>query len=225
MSKVLVISPHPDDESIGCGGTLCRHAAAGDEIRVIFLSSGERGSRVMSWAETAAAREREAAAAAQVLGIQKIEFWRGPDCALRCTTALVDRLSAALRDYAPDFIYSTHGSESHTDHRVAARLVLRALKQAGLPRRRLRLFEVWTPLQRYDVLEDISAFAARKQRAMQCYPSQLANRAFDAAALGLNRYRGAMHIGEVSQFAEAFLEPIVIPAKAGTHRARVRGRK
>jgi N-acetylglucosamine malate deacetylase 1 len=207
VSKVLVISPHPDDESIGCGGTLCRHAAAGDEIRVIFLTSGERGSRVMSWPETAAAREREAAAAARVIGIQKLDFWRGPDSTLRCTPGLVNKLAAAIRDQAPDFIYTTHGAESHADHRAAARLVLRAVKEQDVPRPSLRFFEVWTPLSRYDLLEDISAFATRKQRAVQCYSSQLANHAFDAAALGLNRYRGAMHVSGTGEFAEAFLQP------------------
>ena len=49
MRRVLVISPHPDDDVIGCGGTLRRHVLDGDEVRVIYLTSGERGR---SWPTT-----------------------------------------------------------------------------------------------------------------------------------------------------------------------------
>ena len=59
MSKVLVLSPHPDDEALGCGGMLARHALAGDEIYVIFLTSGEHGSRLLPPVETAALHNPE----------------------------------------------------------------------------------------------------------------------------------------------------------------------
>ena len=44
MNRVMVISPHPDDESIGCGGTICRHVAAGEPVHVELLTSGEKGT-------------------------------------------------------------------------------------------------------------------------------------------------------------------------------------
>src|SRR5438105_3830268 len=161
----------------------------------------------MAPAETAAVREREAAAAAEILGIQKLEFWREPDGALRCASALAGKLAGVVREFAPDFIYTTHGGEAHDDHRAAMRLALRAVRESRTAAPTLRLFEVWTPLQRFDAIEDISAFSDRKPRAVQCYASQLANMEFDTAALALNRYRGALHNDGGGDFAEAFLEP------------------
>src|SRR5262249_18052193 len=75
MRRILVISPHPDDESIGCGGALRKHALRGDEVRVVFLTSGEKGGHGRPLEETARARELEAATAAAILGLAGIEFW------------------------------------------------------------------------------------------------------------------------------------------------------
>ena len=203
MARVLVISPHPDDEAIGCGGTLCAHSAAGDEIHVIFLTSGERGSRAMGPAETAEIREKEAAAAAAVLGIAGIEFWRQPDGALRSSGMLARKVAEAICGRKPDYLYATHGAERHSDHRAAMRLTIRGLNLAQQPWPVVRLFEVWTPLQRWGFVQDISPHLEAKLRAIRCYASQSANLRFDDAAAALSRYRGIMH--DAGEYAEVFL--------------------
>src|SRR5204862_5930569 len=73
MKRVLVISPHPDDESIGCGGTVRKHVEEGATVRAIFLTSGEKGGHGQGEQATADIREAEARAAATILGIEHVE--------------------------------------------------------------------------------------------------------------------------------------------------------
>jgi len=74
--NILVIAPHPDDETIGCGGALCLHAAKGDRVVVVFLTSGELGLKELAPAKAWQVRESEAQAAAKHLGITRLEFLR-----------------------------------------------------------------------------------------------------------------------------------------------------
>jgi LmbE family N-acetylglucosaminyl deacetylase len=195
MSRVLVISPHPDDESIGCGGTLRRHAVQGDSVRAIFLSSGEGGIPGRDPAEVARIREGEAAAATAVLGLQQIEFWHQRDVGLCPGRTLVRRLRSVLKDWRPDIVYVTHEREWHPDHRAAARLVRAAVvgPRSTCPPPLVLTFEVWTPLEQFERLVDISPYADVKLSAIRAYLSQCAIVRFDEAGLGLSRYRGEMH--------------------------------
>jgi LmbE family N-acetylglucosaminyl deacetylase len=204
MARVLVLSPHPDDEAIGCGGTLCRHADAGDVVDVVVLTSGERGGHGRSEAQTLRLREREARKAAQILGIAGVEFWRQPDGALRASKAVVARLRTVLARLSPEVVYVTHDQEAHPDHRAAARLLARALTRWRRPLPRVLMFEIWTPIQRIDAIVDISQYLPGKLRAIRAYRSQCAEVGFVEAARGLARYRGEMHSWPGGDYAEVF---------------------
>lgn len=206
MSRVLVLSPHPDDESIGCGGTLNIHAVNGDEIYVIFLTSGEKGGHGISEEETTRIREQEAREATAVLGIQKIDFWHQPDGALRATTKLISKLSQTISEWKPKYIYVPHNYEMHPDHRAAARLL--RLSLCSLPVKddiEVRMFEVWTPLGSMDEIIDISSNIKTKKKAIRKYKSQCRFVKFDEAIVGLNRYRGEFHSWPGGDYAEIFL--------------------
>src|SRR5438552_7167944 len=77
--NVLVVAPHPDDESIGCGGTICLHATRGDRVAAVFLTSGELGLKELAPEEAWRIRESEAQRAAEILGIAALTFLRCPD--------------------------------------------------------------------------------------------------------------------------------------------------
>ncbi len=209
MSRVLVISPHPDDETIGCGGTLARHAAEGDVSHVVFLTSGERGGHGLPAEETKPRRESEARLAAEILGIERVDFWRAKDGAVEAGRPLLERLNKTLKKWRPHIVYVPHVGEMHPDHRAAARLVRRAVYPAGTARKgtpEVRMFEVWTPLQTLDHVVDISPYIERKLAAVRSYASQCAVMCFDEAVRGLNRYRGEMHSWPGGDYAEVFAE-------------------
>lgn len=191
MARVLVLSPHPDDEAIGPGGTLRQHAEDGDEIRVIFLTSGENDARKQDPQLTASLREAEAKAAAKILGYDQIEFWRESDGALAVTNELILRLRKLLEDWEPNMIYAPHPAEMHVDHRAACELLKQSLQNSKAVD--VWLYEVWTPLQEIDRVVDISDFIDLKIEAIRAHNSQCEMMRFDEAARALNRYRGELH--------------------------------
>jgi N-acetylglucosamine malate deacetylase 1 len=203
VKRVLVISPHPDDEAIGPGGTIARHVADGQQVHVVFLTSGEKGGHGRGEQETVALREQEARRAAELLGISTCEFWRGPDGSLRAAADVVRRLHALLLELQPARVYVTHDAELHPDHRAAAEIVRCAVTGASAQLVVL-MYEVWTPLQRFDEIVDITAFTRVKRAAIEAHQSQCDVVDFAAAALGLNRYRGELHSWPDGEYAEVF---------------------
>lgn len=210
MKKILVLAPHPDDEAIGCGGTLLRHVKEGDSVQIIFLTSGEKGGHGLSETETIRVREAESCVAARILGVRHLEFWRLPDGAVRPARAAVAQMRKKLQQFRPDVVYITHDREMHPDHRGAVRLLesgLRAVRrrkhaEAWTPR--VLGYEIWTPIQKLDEIVDISPFLNKKLRAVRAYRSQCAVVDFVEAVRSLNRYRGEMHSWPGGDYAEVF---------------------
>ena len=130
--RVLVLAPHPDDESLACGGALILHRDAQDPVKIVFLTDGSRGDAGggRSQADYARLREMEGREAAGVLGVDDIEFWGIGDRRLAQDATAERRLSALLADYRPDLIYAPSPMEFHPDHRAAATHVWRAVQNS-----------------------------------------------------------------------------------------------
>ena len=202
--KVLILAPHPDDESIGCGGALCLHAGRGDRSAAVYLTSGELGLKHLPPSQAWLAREKEAAKAAEVLGIGERFFLRLPDWCVGDNVAKAAMiLSPLLKRLRPDLIYLPHPREWHPDHKAALPVVRAALKGVRSSRPVLRGYEVWTPLLEHDHVENISSVMRLKLRALRFHRSQLKGK-FDyvRAVTGLNQFRGAL-AGNCS-YAEVF---------------------
>jgi LmbE family N-acetylglucosaminyl deacetylase len=207
MNRIMVISPHPDDESIGCGGTICRHVAAGDTVHVELLTSGEKGGHGLDERETAQMREAEARTAAEILGVANLEFYRQHDGALSVGVKVIRMLADRIEMLKPNLVYIPHPHEQHPDHQPIAKLVRRALRKApivGPPR--VLAYEIWTPLQQLDEIVDVTPYLETKLKAIAAYGSQCRVMDFVAAARGLARYRGEMHSWPGGEYAEVFAD-------------------
>lgn len=199
--KVLIVSPHPDDEAIGLGGTIQRHTAQGDYVQTLFLTSGEAGIPDMPADNVRIIREAEASACALMLGTREPIFWREPDGALRVNDSLVSKLRSLFAGV--DLVYAPHENESHPDHAAAFRLVKAALEDLET-KPKVLLFEVWTPMQRPDVFVDITPGIEQKVKAIEAHVSQATRNPFVTGALSLNSFRGVMQGPAKAGYAEAF---------------------
>jgi LmbE family N-acetylglucosaminyl deacetylase len=214
--RVLVVAPHPDDESAGPGGALAMHAARGDAIAAVFVTNGIHGDPTGEADPEAyvTARKAEAEAACDVLGIGAREFWGFPDgCAVTEAdlAAVTAHLLDAIQRLQPDVIYAPHEGESHADHHFIGMATRRAVQQAAEQaekRPTLVGYEVWSP-QPAELVLDVTDVYESKRAAVRCYPSQLAHTDILAAIEGLNAYRSILlphNDGRGDRMAEVYRE-------------------
>src|SRR5260221_7913377 len=102
QQEVLVLAPHPDDETFGCGGTIRMLTKRGVAVDVAFLTRGEMGLQghapsAQVSREMAETRSREARAACGVLGVRQITFLNGHDMQLQSEPGHVAAIAELLR--------------------------------------------------------------------------------------------------------------------------------
>ena len=123
--NVLVVTAHPDDEVLGCGGTLARHAAAGDETHCLILAEGATARsaerQVQAHADELEALRASAQAAAAALGTSSVRFGGLPDNRLDSVDLLdvIKLVETALAATKADVVYTHHAGDLNVDHRVA----------------------------------------------------------------------------------------------------------
>lgn len=210
--RVIVLAPHMDDETLGCGGTIARHAKAGAQVTVIFLTDGRYGGgsysgmtepeRNRKMQELIGVRKQEARCAGAILGVQSLVFFDAEDTRLSADRRVPKLLREILKREQPHCVYLPYFLDQHRDHRAANGVLLSAVAGTRLEFE-CRGYEVWTPLFANCVVE-IDVAMESKRRAMACYRSQLADTDYAHAAIGLNAHRSLALGGKAGLFAEAF---------------------
>lgn len=215
MENILVVAPHPDDDVIGCGGSMAKHAKNGHEVTVVYLTSGDAGSATTPKAQLAQTREEEAIRAAISLGVKQenLVFLRNPDGYLECSRDNLVALIELIRSKIPRLIYTPHGEDGHKDHMVAHQLTMEAVGRASGPwfqeakgqpwsTDTVLGYEVWTPMRAPQYVEDITAYIEEKLKAVLMHESQVVDIEYAEAVKALNRYRGA--ITRKGKYCECF---------------------
>jgi LmbE family N-acetylglucosaminyl deacetylase len=203
---VIVLAPHPDDETFGCGGTIAMLTQSGVPVDVAFMTRGEQGteaSAAQSLEESrrvAELRAREALAACNILGVRQVGFLDGNDTRLRDQPELTSSIVNLLQNAEYHRVFCPWQHDSHDDHRATFALLKSAV--ATLNREQsFWLYEVWRPLSA-NTFVPIDNTIATKCRAMEQYPSQLSQLNYREGFLGLSAYRSLFC--PTSRYAEAF---------------------
>ena len=182
MSRsVLVVAAHPDDEVLGCGGTLARHAAAGDLVRILFLADGVSARHDDADAAKRIVAAREAAA---ILGAEDPVHLGLPDNRLDTLPLLdlIQPVEAAIREHAPEIVYTHHGGDLNVDHRIAHQAVVTACRpQPSSAVKEIYAFETlsstewqtWGDRFLPQHWVDIAPFLERKLEALKAYGDEM----------------------------------------------------
>lgn len=201
LSRIMVFAPHPDDDVLGCGGSIVKHRKSGREVKVVYLTSGEAGSPGFHPGGLNRVREEEAARALGVLDVESPIFLGLPDGGIEVDASSLNMVVGLLRREKPEMIYMPHGGDVHRDHLKTHDLVLEACRRAAGPWHPqcgeqawevawILAYEVWAPLSEVNMVEDISPYMEIKMEAMRRHKSQLEHIAYDEGIRGLNRFRG-----------------------------------
>ena len=190
MDSVLIVAAHPDDEVLGCGGTISRHADDGDQVQVLIVAEGAT-SRLQQRDRNHASDELSALAqAAQqagvILGAQGVELLDLPDNRLDSLDRLdlIKQIEERIAHHQPQVVYVHHAGDVNIDHRRLHEAVVTACRPTpGQPVRRLLSFEVassteWQPPGSAPAFQpnwfvDISSQWPRKREALEAYASEM----------------------------------------------------
>ena len=215
--RVLVIAPHPDDETLGCGGALLKHRAAGDSVSWLIVTRGH----MPQWsADVLGNKEAEIETVAAAYEFEKVFRFDFPTTLLDTISQaeIITSLSRVVAAARPDSIYLNHAADVHSDHRIVFDSVMSAVKPFNSGRhgvKRILSYETFSSTEAAPphhahaflptVFCDITNFIERKLDIMslyssetQPYPLPRANESIRALA----RFRGAA-IGV--EYAEALM--------------------
>jgi N-acetylglucosamine malate deacetylase 1 len=131
--QILAIAPHPDDETLGCGGTLFKHKADGDEIYWLIVTgiSVDTG-----WSNDAVIkRDNEINAVSKKYGFSDVYNLRLPTTKMDTlpVSDLIGEISNVYKKVEPDIIYMPFPNDVHTDHQLIAKALQSTFKWFRFP--------------------------------------------------------------------------------------------
>jgi LmbE family N-acetylglucosaminyl deacetylase len=213
--RVAVVCAHPDDETLGCGGTMQKHVASGDTVSWVVVTQAHEPQ----WdAGTIERKAREVEAVAAAYGVERHLRLGFPSSRLDVTPRadLIDAVAGVLEETRPELVYVVHPGDVHRDHGdvfEATLSVLKGFRMAALGVRRVLAYETLSSTEAAapggrpfvpTVYSDIGPFLERKLEIMALYETEAHEHPLPRAASAIQalaRFRGAS-VGV--EYAEAF---------------------
>lgn len=188
FQSILIIAAHPDDEVLGCGGTIAKLADQGAMVHVAFLADGvfSRAGDMVAQQEELRVRRAAAQKACGILGVKSVSFGDFPDNRMD-TVALLDitkALEELIAEHKPEVVFTHHAGDVNIDHRRIHEAAVTACRpQRGHPVKTLLCFEVpssteWqlpgsAPIFAPNWFVNISDMLERKLVALETYAAEL----------------------------------------------------
>jgi len=216
--KVLVIAPHADDEILGCGATIAKHIANGDEVFVLITTNAHYGYPERYSKEDIQKVRNEALSAHKFLGIKRTYFtdFPAPKLDTFSSSEITDAFLPIFNEIKPDILYIPHGGDLHLDHTV----IYRASLVAARPIQEYSIMGIyvyetlsetnWSPLQgdqffKPNLYINVTDYFEKKLKSMSFFTTQIKkfpnSRSLEALE-ALAKYRGST-VGVF--YAEAFM--------------------
>lgn len=213
VNRALVLVPHPDDESIGCGGLLAALADLGIPVRVILVSDGSGAGGLPPGSSEI--RFKEFLAALNVLGKSiSYEWWMLPDGSLKDCHGMDALLIQSIVRFEPTLLVAPWLYDLHPDHAAVGLLAARVNQEIKLPQGVL-FYEVWSPLPANFFLS-INTYWSKKKFALSCHKTALECGNYPRAMEGLASYRSLLsgHLAADGEYAEAYFATRWKPLKS-----------
>jgi len=199
--RVLVVAAHPDDETLGCGATIAKHCAAGDEVAVITMADGV--SSRTSMRTDIALRQSACRKACEILGTGDLTMGDRSDNSMdeEALINIVRTVEYHIERIKPAIVYTNWRGDLNVDHQVTHDAVRVATRpQPGCVVRRLLYFEVpcsttWGGTFQPDHYVDVKDTMSTKLKACLCYEKELRPPPHPRSLAGISNlaaWRGAM---------------------------------
>lgn len=216
MKKILVIAPHPDDETLGCGGTILKHKTAGDAVHWLILTSiQEQYSFAADVVET---RQQEIKTVSSMYGFDDIYDLDFPTMKLDEIpfSELIGSISGVVGKVEPDIVYLPFKSDVHTDHQAAFKAAYSCTKSFRYPSiKKIVMMETlseteFAPSTKEDsfvpnMFVDITGFIDSKIEIMKHYKTEIGQYPFPRSERNIRAlatFRGAT---AGCEYAESFM--------------------
>ncbi len=189
-SKVLVVAAHPDDEVLGCGGTIAKHAARGDDVSILIIGDGVTARYLESELDTDYANKqvndikKHCSDAAKILGAKNVTVL-GNRCCRFDKVPLIDIIKSIeekINETHPDIIYTHSPFDVNNDHSIVFKAILSATRPIPFAFcvKTVLTFEVLSSTEwnfhakfKPNIYEDINSSMDKKIEAMKAYQSEV----------------------------------------------------
>ncbi|MBD5534773.1 MAG: PIG-L family deacetylase [Lachnospiraceae bacterium] len=193
--KVLVLTPHPDDETIGCAGSLLCLGQKDIEITVVLFTQPKEQKKSED-------RLKEFDKATKFIGCIKHIQLGYPDGDLKdYYKSAKDSLERIISEEKPDIIFTPYIFDYHYDHKCVSKMLSEVIKDENVL---IAMYEVWVPILHPSYYIDITQYWEKKQHALTIYKSQDEIYSIIQKASMLNQLRAQLSMRKNVSYIESF---------------------